>query len=465
MHSTSLIASLGLAGCLALSAIGAHAGSPVEPVRALPILAQLEAGEAKRAEPSVLDAIDELARASGLRICLSAPLERHLAKIPSGLRGRTEIPAEQVWPFVESVLLRHGLVVAELHPAEPRLLGVFSEQLDEQGSPPLRDVEIGDLAGLADHPAFLVRLVVPFEARGAREAVEALRLLGGGRPFERACASPDGTLLILQGAALHVTGRMRALQRLGMVGEVPGIEPAGQPAFEPQRSALQVPLSALEAARRVIAVVEEGPGEAAGAEIRRLASSYRRGRGGQPDRIDVVLDLVVRAESTIAATADYESMRARLLESSWCMELSNPRTLAHVSGDFVVIDRLRIEVSLAPGGIVSPEAEILSYPESSIRALALGGESRIGEVDLSPRVDPLGANLVDHMIRIRTAEEDASFSRSRILTFLSALESDLPGAGVVSSIKLEPATRARAEAPLPDLFCFEATVTVRSRME
>lgn len=464
MHSTSLIASLGLAGCLALSAIGAHAGSPVEPVRALPVLAQLEAGEAKRAEPSVLDAIDELARASGLRICLSAPLERFLARIPSGLRGRAEIPAEQVWPFVESVLLRHGLVVAELHPAGPRLLGVFSEQLDEQGSPPLRDVEVADLAGLADHPAFLVRLVVPFEERGASEAVEALRLLGGGRPFERACASPDGKLLILQGAALHVTGRMRALRRLGLVGEIPGVEPARQPAFAPQASALRVPLSALEAARRVIAVVEEGSDGASGAEIRRLSSSYQRARGNQPDRVEVSLNLVFRAENTMVATADYESLRARLLASSWCTGLSSPRTMAHVSGDFVYLDGLQIEVSLAPGGIVSPEAEVLSYPESAIRALAWGDGSWIGEVDLIPRLDAIGGKLADHRTVIRPAGEDASYTRSRALTFLTTLEKDLPGAGVVSSIKLEPATRVRIEEPLPDLYRFEAEVTVRSRM-
>jgi len=128
--------------------------------------------------PSMADVLRDFARAAGQNLSISTATRAALEATPAGLIASAEVPAAQVYSFVEGLLVERGFVMSELRDQEPRLLGIYNQQ--EGLSAPAQWVPADQLERFRAHPALVVLTVLCLEELDVRQLGNSLRALGGG---------------------------------------------------------------------------------------------------------------------------------------------------------------------------------------------------------------------------------------------------------------------------------------------
>ncbi|HED66633.1 MAG TPA: hypothetical protein ENJ09_13885 [Planctomycetes bacterium] len=141
------------------------------------------------------------------------------------------------------------------------------------------------------------------------------------------------------------------------------------------------------------------------------------------------------------------------------------RELAQVPSIAKEIQRLGIEVQqyqeLAQGSTTGADFDFSGYIRSIAADDTLVG---IGQVSIDPITRTPSKDIEDKIYRIRPANQNQRYQRSRIGNFLYKLEADSRRVKV-TSIKITPAEKNRRPGEIgSDEWTFEASITSRSQV-
>jgi len=203
----------------------ASASARVDDLGLAPVSAPLVLPPGAR-EVSLAWLVDELARLTGQELVFVPEERERLEALVEPLEATSVVPADEVYAFVESLLVFHGYVLARLKEGTPTMLAVVGPGSGRSSAEvPYVPLEIHDRDALARHPALLFQHAVHFENLDSRQLQTQLRQLLVD-PTGHCNVVPAGERsLIFQGYGL----RLRSLMvLLAEIDEASAVRPVAQ---------------------------------------------------------------------------------------------------------------------------------------------------------------------------------------------------------------------------------------------
>lgn len=167
-------------------------------------------------EMSLDKLLDEFSRVTGQSLLISKDSCSALRSVPTGLNRSVDVPASEVYPFVESVLVHNQYVLQVLSDHEPRLLGVQSIAQSRNNNRSLSDlaryVPVSDIGLYARHPAVLVTTMVELPSTDVRTISNSLRSLLSDAVTQQIIAVGSTNSLVLGGSGTSVANLVTVLR-------------------------------------------------------------------------------------------------------------------------------------------------------------------------------------------------------------------------------------------------------------
>ena len=157
--------------------------------------------------------VERLVSVTGLNLSIGDESRAKLSEEPLGFEASVEIPPEEVYPFVEGLLVDHGFLLRNLHIGSTSLFALT--HLDEVGDNVAQSIPIlrsdTALTLARQHPALLITAAVQTGRSNARQLAASYRTAINQPPTERLLAPDVGTILVT-GNGRFVDGMVRVLQ-------------------------------------------------------------------------------------------------------------------------------------------------------------------------------------------------------------------------------------------------------------
>jgi hypothetical protein len=119
--------------------------------------------------------LDEFAQVTDQRLVMAEPTRKRMMAVRVPVEGRKEIPPDEVYSFVEALLVDNDCVTARVQPGNRPKLGVFYLPKG-YGRMALRTlVSPDDLDLYTSHPAFLIETVLEFDNLDINQTVLKFR--------------------------------------------------------------------------------------------------------------------------------------------------------------------------------------------------------------------------------------------------------------------------------------------------
>jgi len=119
------------------------------------------------------DLLRDFARVTDQHVVMTETTRTAMQHTPVVVGGMSEIPPEEVYPFVEGLLFFHGFFTSQLKGGKRPLLGVYSQR--EANLAPRKAVMAADLGKYEDHPAFLIQTVIELPHVDVRQLSTSMR--------------------------------------------------------------------------------------------------------------------------------------------------------------------------------------------------------------------------------------------------------------------------------------------------
>ncbi|MEQ1892564.1 MAG: hypothetical protein ABL998_08495 [Planctomycetota bacterium] len=172
--------------------------------------------------------LSELARTTGQELTLDMLARKRLAKELISLTRTDPVPAEEVYTFVESLVVQKGVLLAPLKGGSRPVMGVLWSGPEARNSfPPILDplvVPISLTSEAAEHPALFVRMLVNLRNVDTRQLQTQLRQLLVDTTGTNNVVPAGERTLILQGRATYIAGLVQQLLEMDAAigrGETP----------------------------------------------------------------------------------------------------------------------------------------------------------------------------------------------------------------------------------------------------
>jgi hypothetical protein len=169
---------LTLVACLGCAAVPLHSSAPAPSGALAP---DLPAPTGPLSVPGsdasyrLIDLVLDFGRVTDQLMLMSEATREQLMNESLQLGPPTEIPAQEVYEFVEGVLVFHGFVIAPLKGGTEPVMGVFGPSGRQSYRIPRLHVEEKDLPRYARHPALIVTTTVFLENTDVRQLSTSLR--------------------------------------------------------------------------------------------------------------------------------------------------------------------------------------------------------------------------------------------------------------------------------------------------
>ena len=197
-------------------------------VAATELFPEPKSGMSIPAEPGKEMKLDELllefSKVTGLHLVIDKETVHIVQLMSTGLVDRVEVPASEVYPFVESLLVYNGIVLSPLTKHEPRLVAVDSMSMGAQRGGSLRNsatfVPVEEIPAYSRHPAILVTTVINLPSVDVRTLSNSMRTMFTDANTQQIIPVGNSNALILTGfwyVALlsFLQGRVRTRTHLG----------------------------------------------------------------------------------------------------------------------------------------------------------------------------------------------------------------------------------------------------------
>jgi hypothetical protein len=211
MNATLLCTTALLLGCMgpgpAATTTSLVTGDPILP----PATRTLVVPGTEEDLPTLLDLLREFADCTGQELLLDSGGQSQCDQVEIPLLAGVEMPAAEVYPFVEAILAHHQVYIAPLKGGEVPLLGIYPLAQSRRGRlTTFTLVPPEDLPGLIDHPALLVQSVILLPNTDVRQLSTSMRVMFADQ--NRQSLVPAGEhSLIVQGAGREVAQTARYL--------------------------------------------------------------------------------------------------------------------------------------------------------------------------------------------------------------------------------------------------------------
>jgi hypothetical protein len=130
-------------------------------------------------EPRLEALLNDFSRVTGQTLIMTRDVRTAVQACPTGLSRGVEVPAQEVYPFVEAVLAQNDFMLVPRSDREPRLLAV--ENLNSNRRNAIRSeaifVPADQLAAWSRHPAILVTTVIDLAHTDVRTLANSMRAM------------------------------------------------------------------------------------------------------------------------------------------------------------------------------------------------------------------------------------------------------------------------------------------------
>ena len=164
--------------------------------------------------------VDELARLTGQELVYDAAVRQALEQEQEFLDQTAPVPTDEVYPFVEALLIQRGFSLALLKTGTPTMVEVIHPRSSGRTEIPAVVVQEHQLAALERHPALLAQHAMTFRNIDSRQLQTQLRqLLVDPSGISNVVPAGERSLLI-QSYGMRIT---RLASLLGEVDRASGV--------------------------------------------------------------------------------------------------------------------------------------------------------------------------------------------------------------------------------------------------
>lgn len=195
----------------ALAPIGVPVSADPFPTPSSGLKIQIAPGE----EMSLEKLLDEFSRVTGQNLLITQNTCQALKASPTGLNRSVDVPASEVYSFVENILAHNQHVLQVLSGHEPRLLAVHNLAA-RNGSRPLSDlaqyVPVKDIGLYARHPAVLITTMVELPSTDVRTLSNSLRGMLTDQVTQQIIPVGNTNALVIGGSGAAVANLVTVLR-------------------------------------------------------------------------------------------------------------------------------------------------------------------------------------------------------------------------------------------------------------
>lgn len=220
----ALLVLVSLFPLIACSSVGAPATGAKSTARASEIAADpfpvATAGitiHVEENKPMLEDLLSQLEKVTGVHFLLAQDTRAIMRKAPTGLLRDFEIPREQVWTAVETILVHNDFTLALATQDEPKLISVVSMQGNTQRQSvrnSARFVPREELRAWLKHPSVLVTTILTLESTDVRTLANSMRTMFTDANTQQVIPVGNSNSLILTGFANSVAAIADMLERV-----------------------------------------------------------------------------------------------------------------------------------------------------------------------------------------------------------------------------------------------------------
>ena len=167
-------------------------------------------------EMSLEKLLDEFSKVTGQTLLITPTTCQALKSSPTGLNRSVDVPAAEVYSFVESVLAHNQHALQVLSDHEPRLLAVHNLQMMRNGNRSLSDlaqyVPVKDIGIYARHPAVLVTTMVELPSTDVRTLSNSMRALLTDQITQQIIPVGNTNALVIGGSGASVANLVTVLR-------------------------------------------------------------------------------------------------------------------------------------------------------------------------------------------------------------------------------------------------------------
>ena len=192
------------------------------PVAAADLFPEPKSGISIRVTPGEemkLDALlAEFSKVTGLHLVIAKEDSMIVRATSTGLMGSVDVPAGEVYPWVESLLVHNGVVLAPMTDREPRLVSVSTLMSGAQRGGSLRNsaifVPAEEIAAYSRHPAVLVTTVMNLPSVDVRTLSNSMRTMFTDANTQQIIPVGNSNSLIMTGFGSSVASMVTMLNRI-----------------------------------------------------------------------------------------------------------------------------------------------------------------------------------------------------------------------------------------------------------
>jgi hypothetical protein len=167
-------------------------------------------------EMSLEKLLDEFSRVTGQNLLITENTCQALKASPTGLNRSVDVPAGEVYSFVENILAHNQHVLQVLSGHEPRLLAVHNLAQTRNSNRSLSDlaqyVPVKDIGLYARHPAVLITTMIELPSTDVRALSNSLRGMLTDQITQQIIPVGNTNALVLGGSGAAVANLVTVLR-------------------------------------------------------------------------------------------------------------------------------------------------------------------------------------------------------------------------------------------------------------
>jgi hypothetical protein len=168
-------------------------------------------------QPMIDDLLGQIEKVTGVHFLVTQETRSILRKAPTGLLRDLEIPREQVWTAVETILIQNEFTFVFASQDEPKLISVWSMQGNVQRQAMrnfARFVPREELRAWSKHPSVLVTTLLTLDSTDVRTLSNSMRTMFTDTNTQQIIPVGNANSLILTGFANSVAAIADMLERV-----------------------------------------------------------------------------------------------------------------------------------------------------------------------------------------------------------------------------------------------------------
>ena len=184
--------------------------------------------------------LNDFSRVTGNTLMITKEVKALLENSSTGLNRSLDVPPNEVYPVVESILVQNDFMLTLRNEREPRLIAVESLITNRRGGPLRSDavfVPADEVAAWGQHPAFLVTTVLDLANTDVRTLSNSMRTLFTDQSTQQIIPVGNSNSLIITANGSSLASLVKVLRSVDesarLSAEEAGKHAATHPAMKP----------------------------------------------------------------------------------------------------------------------------------------------------------------------------------------------------------------------------------------